>query len=68
MYAPPKCDSPLCSFSTFATRFVQSHPDLEDSAALSLLEEPLADALEAINQVKETNKQSIEELLPWSIV
>eukprot|EP01035_Chromulina_nebulosa_P028570 gene28570-37745_t len=50
VYAPPKCDSPLCSFSTFATRFVQSHPDLEDSAALTLLEEPLADALEAINQ------------------
>ena len=50
VYTPPKCESPLCNFSSFVMRFVQSHPDLEDSAALSLLEEPLADALEAINQ------------------
>ena len=38
MYTPPKCESPLCNFSSLVMRFVQSHPDLEDSAALSLLE------------------------------
>ena len=47
VYTPPKCESPLCGFSSFVSKFVQSHPDDLD---LPSFEEPISEVLEAINQ------------------
>lgn len=31
VYSPPKCESPLCGFESFVTKFVKSHDDLDIS-------------------------------------
>lgn len=47
VYAPPACTNPLCSFDTFVTKFVRSHPDDLD---VDTFEGPIAEVQEAINQ------------------
>jgi hypothetical protein len=47
VYAPPSCDSPLCNFPNFVTKFVKAHPD---DLEVDTFEEPIAEVGEAINQ------------------
>lgn len=47
VYAPPTCDSPLCNFPGFVTKFVKAHPD---DLEVDGFEEPIAEVSEAINQ------------------
>lgn len=47
VYAPPKCMSPLCSFSSFTQKFVQDNYDDIDSDAFELIS---TEYLESLNQ------------------
>jgi hypothetical protein len=49
VYAPPKCENPMCAIDTYIPKFVKSHPEELD---METFEEPASQFLEAYNQVQ----------------